>query len=114
MTAIRAFDYKEQSNKLNINDENTSDDSLLLMANLLEDRAPLLHLHDDESIKDDHDIPLRQRTSTIHCHVPDEHFDYVARNRLIVVLLLCVTFMIIEIIGRSACLIHSKTNSNFL
>lgn len=71
------------------------------MANISDDQAPLLNLHDDLSIKDENEIPLRQRTSTIHCHVPDEHFDYAARNRLIAVLLLCLIFMIIEIIGRS-------------
>jgi hypothetical protein len=34
-----------------------------------------------------------------HCHVPDDKFDYSARNRLIVVLILCIVFMIVEIIG---------------
>ena len=99
MTSIRTFDQTIQSNKNNINDENTSDDSLLLMADTFEDRTPLLNLHDEDFIRDENEIPLRTRSPTIHCHVPDEKFDYTGRNRLIIVLILCIIFMIIEIIG---------------
>jgi Co/Zn/Cd efflux system component len=35
--------------------------------------------------------------------VPDEKFDYAARNRLFAVLILCIGFMIIEIIGMFLC-----------
>ena len=34
-----------------------------------------------------------------HCHVSDNKLDYVARNRLIVVLILCAIFIIIEVVG---------------
>jgi hypothetical protein len=81
------------------------------MADNLEDKAPLLNLMDDDSIRDDpvlsNDVPLRPRSSTLHCHVTDENFDYNARNRLLVVLLLCIIFMIIEIIGMC---IYKKLN----
>ncbi len=73
MTSITTFHHKEQSNKTTNND--------------------------NDSIRDNNDIPLRSRSSSTHCHVPDEKFDYVARNRLIVVFILCMAFMIIEIIG---------------
>ena len=99
MTSITTFGYREQSNQNNTNDENTSNDSLLLMADTFEDRAPLLNINDDEPVLSN-DIPLRSRLLTTHCHVPDEKFDYAARNRLIVVLVLCIGFMIVEIIGR--------------
>jgi zinc transporter 2 len=98
MTSITTFCHREQSNKNNINDENTSNDSLLLMADTFEDRVPLLNINDDDPVLSN-DIPLRSRSLTIHCHVPDEKFDYAARNRLLAVLVLCIGFMIIEIIG---------------
>ena len=31
--------------------------------------------------------------------MPDDKFDYGARNRLIIVLIICIIFMIIEIVG---------------
>lgn len=46
------------------------------------------------------DIPLRSRSLKSHCPTAEEPFDYKARNRLIVVLILCLIFMIIEIVGR--------------
>ena len=48
------------------------------------------------------DIPLQVRPLASHCHVADESFDYSARNRLIVVFILCLGFMIVEIIGRTS------------
>jgi hypothetical protein len=102
MTSITTFCHREQSNKNNINDENTSNDSLLLMADTFEDRVPLLNINDDDPVLSN-DIPLRSRSLTIHCHVPDEKFDYAARNRLLAVLVLCIGFMIIEIIGMFVC-----------
>ncbi|CAF0804539.1 unnamed protein product [Didymodactylos carnosus] len=42
---------------------------------------------------------FRLERSSTHCHIPDAKFDYGARNRLIIVLLLCIVFMIIEIVG---------------
>jgi Co/Zn/Cd efflux system component len=44
-----------------------------------------------------------QHLPTSHCHVPDEKFNYGARNRLIVVLILSFVFMIIEIVGTCLC-----------
>lgn len=103
MTSITTTRQKEYHNKNNSNDEAMSDDSLLLMADYLEDRAPLLNIIDDDLIRPNlvlsNDIPLHPRSSTVHCHVPDEKFDYTARNRLIVVFILCIGFMVVEIIG---------------
>jgi hypothetical protein len=117
MTSITTNRQKEQDNKNNSNDENTSNDSLLLMADSFEDQAPLLNIIDDDLIRDNpvlaNDIPLRLRSSTTHCHVPDDKFDYGARNRLIIVLILCVTFMVIEIIGMFMC-IESNKNKRLL
>jgi hypothetical protein len=98
MTSITTFVHREQSNKSNIDDENTSNDSLLLMGDTFEDRAPLLNISDDDPVLSN-DIPLRTRSLSTHCHVTDEKFDYAARNRLIAVLVLCIAFMLIEIIG---------------
>ncbi len=107
MTSITTFCQRERYNNSNINDESTSNDSLLLMADTCEDRAPLLNINDDDLIRDDpvlsNDIPLRSRSLSTHCHVPDEKFDYAARNRLFAVLILCIGFMIIEIIGMFLC-----------
>ncbi len=116
ITSIILLHRKEQDNKNNFNDENTFNDSLLLMADNLEDKAPLLNHMDDDSIRDDpvlsNDVPLRPRSSTLHCHVPDENFDYNARNRLLVVFLLCIIFMIIEIIGM--CIYNKFNQRKFL
>jgi hypothetical protein len=49
-----------------------------------------------------------QPSANSHCHVPDEKFDYGARNRLILVLILCFIFMIIEIIGK---ILYSEFNT---
>jgi hypothetical protein len=107
MTSITTTRQKEYHNKNNSNDEAMSDDSLLLMADYLEDRAPLLNIIDDDLIRPNlvlsNDIPLHPRSSTVHCHVPDEKFDYTARNRLIVVFILCIGFMVVEIIGMFVC-----------
>jgi len=100
MTSTTTFRQQEQCNKNTSNDENTSNDSLLLMADDFGDQAPLLNIIDDDLIRNNPvDIPLRPRLSPTHCHVSDEKFDYNARNRLIIVLVLCIGFMIIEIIG---------------
>jgi hypothetical protein len=107
MTSITTSRCEEQYSRNHFNDDNNSDDSLLLMAVDITDKAPLLSIIDDDPVRLDsillNDIPLRPRSSTSHCHVPDEKFDYRARNRLILVLILCFIFMIIEIIGRYFC-----------
>jgi hypothetical protein len=108
MRSITTIRQKEQYNNHKFDDENTSNDSLLLMADSFEENAALLNIADDDSIRNhpvlSDDIPLRSRTSTLHCHVPDEKVDYSARNRLIVVLCLCISFMVIEIIGMFVCI----------
>ncbi len=117
MSLITTTRREEQCSKNNCNDENTSDDSLLLMADYIEEKAPLLNIIDDDFGRDglisSNDIPLQPRLSTSHCHVPDDKFDYGARNRLIIVLILCVTFMVIEIIGMFMC-IESNKNKRLL
>lgn len=94
---------ENQNSKNNYRDDNTSDESLLLMADDIEQQAPLLNITDDDGEAGDmlssRDIPLRPRSSTSHCHVPEEKFDSVARNRLIAVFILCIVFMVIEIVG---------------
>jgi hypothetical protein len=70
-----------------------------------EEKSPLLSSMMDSEIERNQTVPidnirLRTVSSTMHCHLPDETFDYQARNRLLIVLLLCLIFMIIEIIGR--------------
>ncbi|UJR21741.1 hypothetical protein I4U23_024816 [Adineta vaga] len=104
MTSItRPDSHTNQNNRNNHDDENTSDDSLLLMVDNIEERAPLLNILDDDFDREGlillNDIPLRSRATTTHCHVPDDEFDYTARNRLITVLIVCIIFMIIEIVG---------------
>ncbi|CAF1172374.1 unnamed protein product [Adineta steineri] len=103
MTSLITNRRENQNSKNNLNEENTSDDSLLLMVDATEEHAPLLNIIDDDLETDDlpssHNIPLRSRSSTSHCHVPDDKFDYGARNRLVAVLFVCIIFMVIEIIG---------------
>jgi hypothetical protein len=99
MTSIIHLQSREQYNKTNSIDENTSDESLL-MADSFEDRAPLLNIIDDDLIRETStDIPLQPHSSPTHCHASNETIDNTARNRLIIVLILCIIFMIIEIIG---------------
>ncbi|CAF0720346.1 unnamed protein product [Adineta ricciae] len=104
MTSITTSDCRtNQNSKNHYNDESTSDDSLLLMGDDMEEKAPLLNILTDDLDRDalilSTDIPLRPRSTNSHCHVPDDKFDYTARNRLIAVLIVCVVFMVIEIIG---------------
>jgi hypothetical protein len=112
MSSLASIRREKQYNKNNPNDENTSDDSLLLMADDVEQKAPLLNISDDDLVRGEpillNDIPCRSRSSTSHCHVPDEKFDYGARNRLIIVLILCIIFMVIEIIGMCFCVEFNK------
>ncbi|CAF3383334.1 unnamed protein product [Rotaria socialis] len=74
------------------------------MANVTEERTPLLSIIDiylsvGELNSRNDDIPLQSQIPVSHCHVPDKQFDYSARNRLVIVLILCLIFMIIEIVG---------------
>ena len=96
-----------QKKKYNINSHihsDSSDDSVLLMANATEEKTPLLSIDIHSSVGElnssNNDIPLQSQIPTAHCHVPDKPFDYSARNRLVIVFILCLIFMIIEIVGR--------------
>lgn len=95
------------------NDDNiSSDESLLLMFDNNEEKSLLLNMFESNDDQQQHirttshmlvdHIPLRTRplTLTNHCHRVEKPFDYGARNRLVIVLILCLIFMIIEIIGR--------------
>lgn len=81
------------------NDGNTSDDALILMADDGEDRTPLLNNTDNGLVTREEILSDRSRSPSAHCHVPDDTFDYGSRNRLILVLIICIIFMIIEIVG---------------
>lgn len=85
------------------NDDNTTTDRLLLMVDNVEEKAPLLSLMDNDRATNlamtRDSIPLESRQTLSHCHVPEEEFNYQARNRLIIVLILCLIFMVIEILG---------------
>lgn len=75
------------------------------MASPTEERTPLLSIISNHSLIDELNssndiIPLRSRTPTLHCHVAENPFNYSARNRLVLVLILCIIFIIIEIVGR--------------
>jgi len=104
----------EQYNKDNSNDENTFDDHLLLMADSSREKEPLLKSNADGLQKDhpalSNDNPFRPQSPILHCHVPDEKFDYSARNRLIIAFILSCSFMTIEIIGKFVCTQFKKTN----
>ena len=73
------------------------------MADIVEENAPFLNVIDNHFIPEEltvsNDIPLQLRSSIPYCHVSDNKLDYVARNRLIVVLILCTIFIIIEVVG---------------
>ena len=100
MTSSTLTRLEAQQDQRHYNDGNTSDDSLLLMATDNQDRAPLLRDVDYEPLNREEEISTRSRSQSTHCHVPDNKFDYGARNRLIVVLFICILFMAIEIAGR--------------
>ncbi|UJR27692.1 hypothetical protein I4U23_008970 [Adineta vaga] len=99
MTSNTNINQGGHHSRHNRNDGNTSDDSLLLMADDGEDRTPLLLGTDNSSLVQDESFLDRSRSPSTHCHVPDDKFDYGARNRLIIVLLICIIFMLIEIVG---------------
>ena len=94
------------------NDDNTSsDESLLLMHDNSEEKKLLLTANEDEEQQEDirttssmlvDHIPLRTRPPPVstHCHRAEKPLDSAARNRLVLVLILCLIFMIIEIVGR--------------
>ena len=92
---------QEEYGRRNQTDGYTSDDALLLMADDADDKTPLLNINDTASPIADDDLTSRSRalTQSIHCHVPDDKFDFGARNRLILVLFICIIFMCIEIVG---------------
>jgi len=92
---------QEQYGRHSHNDGNTSDDSLLLMADDDEDkdRAPLLNNTNHISTMREEILSDQSYSLSTHCHVPDAKFDFGSRNRLILVLLICVLFMGVEIVG---------------
>ncbi|CAF1191149.1 unnamed protein product [Rotaria sordida] len=73
------------------------------MANIVEEKSPLIGIANRDFVSDElvlsNNIPLQTRSSNLLCHVSDDKFDYNARNRLIIVFVLCVIFMIIELVG---------------
>ncbi|CAF2160077.1 unnamed protein product [Rotaria magnacalcarata] len=69
------------------------------MADDGEDKAPLLNDIDHAEVTRATIMSNTSLTRSTHCHVPDNKFDYGARNRLILVLIICIIFMIIEIVG---------------
>ena len=99
MTTNTNFYQEAQQNRRNYNDGDTPDDNLLLMADDGEDRTLLLRDADETSAVHDETPSDRSRSPSTHCHVPEDKFDYASRNRLIIVLIICVIFMIIEIVG---------------
>ncbi|CAF3369271.1 unnamed protein product [Rotaria sp. Silwood1] len=99
MTSNTHIFGREQYIKRNHNDGNASDDSFILMADDTEDKAPLLNGADNTEVVRPASISNQSLLQSTHCHVPDDKFDYGARNRLILVLIICIIFMIIEIIG---------------
>ncbi|CAF2937693.1 unnamed protein product [Rotaria sp. Silwood2] len=103
MTSITTFCCEEQYSKTDYIDDNYSDDSLLLMTDGGEEKSPLLGMSNNGFVSGEqilsNDIPLQARPLSSHCHVPDDKFDHAARNRLIIVFILCFIFMIIELVG---------------
>jgi hypothetical protein len=96
MTSNENHHHDEQYGRHNHNDGNTSDDALLVDG---DEKTPLLHPTSNGLVLREEILSNQSQTLATHCHVPDDKFDYVARNRLIVVLIICILFMIIEIAG---------------
>jgi hypothetical protein len=96
MTSNENHHHDEQCGRHNHNDGNTSDDALLLDG---DEKTPLLHPTGNGLVLREEILSNQSQTLSTHCHVPDDKFDYVARNRLIVVLIICILFMVIEIAG---------------
>ncbi|CAF1269965.1 unnamed protein product [Adineta steineri] len=73
------------------------------MGDVTEEKLPLLNIIDGDLERDNllysRTIHLRVPSPISHCHVPDDKFDYSTRNRLVIVLIVCIIFIIIEIIG---------------
>jgi hypothetical protein len=72
------------------------------MADDTEDKTPLLNNNDDRSVIRQDILTNQSLSPSTHCHVPDDSFDFGARNRLIITLIICIIFMIIEIGGMSS------------
>lgn len=99
MTSNTNNHYQERHVKRDYKDGNTSDDSLLLMADDGDDRAPLINGVGNPEAATGTLISSQSLSPSTHCHVPNDKFDYGARNRLIIVLIICIIFMVIEILG---------------
>ena len=98
MTSNEHGNQKEKRLRGDHNDGNTSDDSLILRADDADDRTPLLNNTNRMSTTREENLADGLQSS-IHCHVPDDKFDFGSRNRLILVLFICILFMGIEIVG---------------
>ena len=92
--------YQERTrSRRNREDGNNSDDSLLVMDD--DDiKTPLLsHTNGRSPVLREETLANQSISSLTHCHVPEDKFDFGSRNRLILVLLVCIIFMGIEIAG---------------
>lgn len=108
MTSPATHRTPEKIRQTNSNDGNTSDDSLLFMTDDQQIRAPLLSIEDCDEMEDQRNKSLQSPSLSTHCHVPDDTFDYGARNRLIFVLIICILFMGIEIAGKFQVLFRTE------
>jgi len=79
--------------------EHTSDDSALIMESDNNENAPLINNRNHNVTLRENVFPSQSFTESTHCHVPEVKFDYGSRNRLVIVLIVCLIFMLIEIIG---------------
>ena len=91
--------HEEQTGEQNYNDSNASYKSLLLVTDADDENRPLLNGVDTTTAIRESIISSLSPLSTVHCHVPDDKFDYGARNRLFIVLVICIIFMTIEVLG---------------
>lgn len=86
----------------NQHDHSNSEDELTASSNALNvgEKTPLLNAAGNNSTIVNV-TPPRTDSPLSHCHVPDEKFDYGARNRLLIAFLLSLVFVILEIVGKS-------------
>jgi hypothetical protein len=99
MTSNEHNHRHEKRGRSDKNDGNTSDDSLILRVDDVDDRTPLLHNTNRMSTTREESLADGLQSLSIHCHLPDDKFDFGSRNRLILVLFICILFMLIEIVG---------------
>ncbi len=90
---------REKRGRGDKNDGNTSDDSLILRVDDMDDRTPLLNNTNRVSTTREESLADGLQSLSLHCHLPDDKFDFGSRNRLILVLFICILFMVTEIVG---------------